>query len=434
MERLLLLFDRYPYPHECCPKFAGNAVTARGSTLKCHAFRCGVLIALRALGSKGAVGAMITAGDQPEDINGITLYDVSGLAINEVWQGYASDLCRPMSVADFVTVIDPIMPRTVHKERGCVFVGRDSRKNSVELMNVLLQGIASIGVKHVNLGLVTTPQLRFYVSESNFYNHIDPRVLFPKLYLSTLERAASTLYASDGRQLDRFKLEVYVDCSNGPASHVLASLSSRLRHDGIDLKLYNTCKSSTNDLMRLDHKEILEGAVCCTLNADCTSAQFFVQRDASRVGLGSKIVAMCASYMVYLTKGLGTDTAIGVLLDDSCGSACENFVKHGVGAVANVFTKRIDTSDVVSKCAAPYDVSVCFTTSGRGRIYFKNAFVDDLESCEDCEDAPASLRIAKLLAIRDMMAPNTEDAITTLILIVAILKEGVGIGEWVDMF
>ena len=78
-------------------------------------------------------------------------YDIRGVVPEEINPNFAFDLGKAIA-----TVLKPTS----------IIVGRDARSSSEELLNALIEGLRSVGVTIVNLGLVSTPQFYFSLISS----------------------------------------------------------------------------------------------------------------------------------------------------------------------------------------------------------------------------------------------------------------------------
>jgi phosphoacetylglucosamine mutase len=429
----------YPKPMGFLPIYGTAGFRAHASLLHSTLFRCGILIAARSLSVKKNVGAMITASHNPEEYNGIKLIDFTGDMLDTEWEQVATKLCQAETDEDIEECIKTVMPC----KNGCnrnfkVFIGRDTRSTCKDLLCPLIDGIAAMEVKHVNLGMVTTPQLHFFVSNSNKYNHIESQVLFPELYYTTLLNAFETLFEPDGY----VRTPLYVDCANGVGGLIMSEVVAKMERceSKLDLKivLRNIGEGRLNDGCGADYvqthrdfpehfENVPEGARCCSLDGDADRIVYFTRRRGQFMLLdGDRLSILYASYLKYLLLYIPCSISMGIIQTPYANGKSTSFIEKAMNLPVSISCTGIKH---LSKEARKYDIGVYFEPCGHGSIYFDKNLINKLEEYEDDNE-----HVLKLLAIYSLMNQNIGDGIACILLAEAILSAGCPLEDWVSFY
>lgn len=140
--------------------------------------RMGILSCLRSASLNGeSVGIMITASHNPENDNGVKLADSNGGMMVQNWERMATQIANAQ---DDELVLQWIkeqfdknkINRLTNKKNDTmvVHIGRDTRSHSFALSQLVVSSVVAMGGYAIDHGLVTTPQLHYYVLRSNMQN------------------------------------------------------------------------------------------------------------------------------------------------------------------------------------------------------------------------------------------------------------------------
>ena len=130
-------------------------------------FRVGCISGIRARCRGLACGVMITASHNEDTDNGAKIIDPEGSMLCESWEGFCEEVVNALSSEELATLLcDKLKSnKTTPALSGLVFVGCDTRKSSLRLLNCVLRGINAVNCVSENWGLLTTPALHHIVQQ-----------------------------------------------------------------------------------------------------------------------------------------------------------------------------------------------------------------------------------------------------------------------------
>ncbi len=118
---------------------------------------------------------MITASHNPENDNGVKLADSNGGMMVQNWERMATQIANAKddeSVLQWMKEKFDKINRLKNKKNitMVVHIGRDTRSHSFALSQLVIRAVVAMGGYAIDHGLVTTPQLHYYVLRSNMQN------------------------------------------------------------------------------------------------------------------------------------------------------------------------------------------------------------------------------------------------------------------------
>jgi hypothetical protein len=255
----------HPKPPGFSPSYGTAGFRCDASLLDSTVFRCGLLIAARALGTGAACGVMITASHNVDSDNGVKLVEPSGEMLEPDWEGYATRLAQADGgaavAAELAAVLAAHPPAPGAAEAAAaaagagggagarargprVVVGIDTRASGPRLAAACRAGAAALGVPVSDVGVVTTPELHSEVVACNAYG-----ALGEGPYLTSLAQSFRTL--ADGTAAPATPL--YVDCANGVGGLKIRDMAPGLAALGLRLELANTGSGRLNHMCGADY-------------------------------------------------------------------------------------------------------------------------------------------------------------------------------------
>lgn len=436
MDALLLASRKYPKPDNFIPSYGTAGFRANASLLNSTMFRCGIIIAARAIITKKTTGAVCTASHNISSDNGIKLVDPSGDMLDPKWETYANSICQAETeeeISNIVKTLVPCFPKQCASNK-VVLIGHDTRESCDDLVKILVEGIKTLGVKANVIGMMTTPQLHFYVHNANKYSHIAMNVLFPQLYFTTVENSFDVLFKRGTPKT------VHVDCANGVGYHTLLKFIPKLESLGLHVDMRNTGHGKLNfncgaDYVQKEGKfpdnfeNIPENSYCCSLDGDADRLVYFTKINGKFVLLnGDRLACLYGIYLKFLIMNI------------------ENFPEYTMGIVQTAYANGSSTSfmELGMKCevkhtptgvkylhniAKEYDIGIYFESNGHGTILFDPEFIKKVEELDD-----DNYHVIKFLAVANLMNQNVGDGISNLLLAETVFTTGYAIDEWIQLY
>lgn len=200
---------------------------------------------------------MITASHNVPEDNGVKLIDpmvctillmydwgladrcVQGEMLEESWEAHAATLANAATDEDVLAIyshlivslkINPSVPARV-------IFARDTRESGPALVTSLVDALTAVGADFTDHGLLTTPQLHYFVRCINTQKppHTEAYgVATEQGYYEKIGNAYKKLMQGKPKQGT-----VTVDCANGIGAPKLKSLADFIGKDALDIKIIN---------------------------------------------------------------------------------------------------------------------------------------------------------------------------------------------------
>ncbi|GBF88939.1 phosphoacetylglucosamine mutase [Raphidocelis subcapitata] len=429
----------HPKPAGFLPSYGTAGFRCGASLLDSTVFRCGLLIAARALAAGAACGVMITASHNVDTDNGVKLVDPSGEMLEPAWEELATALAQAGSdaaVADALAAVLAAHPPAAAPAAQVgprVVLGRDTRDSGPRLAAAAAAGAAALGVAVVDVGVVTTPELHSAVVALNKY-----AALGEEPYFTALTESFRTLVAGTPPP----GTPLFVDCANGVGGLKLAEMAAPLAALGLRLELVNRGEGRLNHDCGADYvqkeqtfpeglRDVPEGARCCSIDGDADRVVFFTKRAGKFVLLdGDKIATLAAVFLRRLLASLppalvSPPLRIGVVQTAYANGASTDYITRELGLEVACTATGVKHLHHVAK---GFDVGIYFESNGHGTVLFDPAAVERLAALDD------QVGVVHILAVGRLMNQAVGDAISGALLVEAVLRCGTTLEAWEGLY
>ncbi|OLY82610.1 Phosphoacetylglucosamine mutase [Smittium mucronatum] len=432
---ILAASEKYPNTHG--PFSYGTAgFRTTGENLHSTVFRMGIISALRSkklLGS--AIGVMITASHNKEGDNGIKLVDPMGEMLSQAWENYCTLIANAADSQELLKIIkDMITIEDINIDRpSTVLYACDTRPTSESLVTSLEAGLKAIHAKSVNYGVVTTPQLHFFVRCTNTANSSVPYGV-PSVQ-GYNDKMANAYKAFLNRvQLDGIgSSPLKIDCANGVGAPQVKLLLDAIGKDYLPAELYNTdvyVAGKLNVDCGADHVKVnkappssmpmVVGERYCSFDGDADRLLYFYLDENKNFKYldGDKISSLIAMHLKDLlqTSGL-SNIKLGVVQTAYANGSSTRYIRKSLQlpvSITNTGVKYLHAE------AENFDIGIYFEANGHGSVLFSKNAVEIMENADP--QSPAQMEaINKLKAFRDLVNEAVGDAMSDMLLVEGIL-------------
>jgi phosphoacetylglucosamine mutase len=424
--------QKFPKPSDFIPRYGTAGYRAEAHLLHSTMFRCGILMAIRALVQKETkvTGICLTASHNPAPDNGIKMVEPTGEMLQQRFEPIADEFANADSDEDLARLVLEFMAKegVAADATGTVLIAHDTRPSGPELAEAAAAGVRCVGAEPQFLGLLTTPQLHWAVMRTN-----------QKLpsgeadYYSVLSSAFVELAGKADPPMP-----LYVDCANGVGGPKIGALAPHLEAAGLNLKLLNIGEGVLNggcgsDFVQNNRttpesfEDIPAGARCCAVDGDADRLVYFSPLEsydnggdkAKKVILldGDKIAALAAGLIKDLVAQLPGDlksSSVGVVQTAYANGASTKFLKESVECDVAVTPTGVK---FLHEAAHAFDAGIYFEANGHGTVLFKSSFLKALATVAG-ENSAAT----ELLALNSVINAAVGDAVSGILIVEAALR------------
>lgn len=391
--------------------------------------RCGVLMAIKSAKDNKGTGIVITASHNPEKDNGVKLIDHTGEMIDPEWEIYANELAISHDPQQVIAkLVKQFQLTHTDLQKAHVVIGYDTRPSSKHLYECCVSGVRTLGAVVVDKGLVTTPELQYYIQAYNTSSNLTfvefLATSFKDLLLTLTQ--ASTLTSSQ----DQDVLRVCVDCANGVGSIKLRQLATALESTGISLELFNTGEGMLNHECGADYVEktrnfpintpqtALKSGVHFSIDGDADRIVGFINIDGKlKLVSGDKFSVLFAHFInQHIDKS--HDIKCAIVQTAYANGASTHYVRNNLEGFEIVCTSTGVRH--LHHAAKQYDVGIYFESNGHGTVLIN-------------KNLHNQSNVLKHLG--NVLSQVTGDALGNLLAVLCILKTGsVNVNEWINMY
>ncbi|ANB15155.1 phosphoacetylglucosamine mutase PCM1 [Sugiyamaella lignohabitans] len=424
--------DNYPKPDGIKFGYGTAGFRYNANILSSTVFRVGVLAALRSryLGGK-VIGVMITASHNPPPDNGAKIVDPAGDMLEEAWETYATDLANAATSQDLADRVNELIKNLnidISTPANVIYA-RDSRESGPALVKALEAGLkAAHDAKSTDYGLLTTPQLHYLVKSLNTLKSANSYgVPTEEGYYKKLANAYKKVLSGSE------PYSITIDAANGIGAPKVSELVKHLEGT-IDMTLINgkyedpslLNSSCGADYVKTNQRlpggldaDVPKLKLFCSFDGDADRIVFFYIDEDGKFRLldGDKIATLAASFLKDLVQETNSGLNIGVVQTAYANGSSTEYLE----SVLKVPVVCTPTGvKHLHHAAQQFDIGVYFEANGHGTVLFHPDAVAKLQTFQVSSPAQKAA-IDTLLALSDLVNQTVGDALSDLLLVLAIL-------------
>lgn len=402
-------------------------------------YRMGILATLRSKAKRATIGVMITASHNDEPDNGVKLVDPLGEMLEASWEVIATDLANAKDDELATKLTSIVSNNSIDLGfEASVFVGRDTRPSSPFLAQAVVDGVNSINGKVTDYGVVSTPQIHFFVACQNTnkaYGSPDEDGYFSKLSSAFKHLRGQTFNKGS------YQNTLQVDGANGVGALKMKILQQHL-DNSLNVSVFNDGNGKLNFQCGADYVKVIQkppqnmpldiGVRAASVDGDADRLVYFYLNDQGIFKLldGDKIATLIAGYIQKLLKESGLKLALGLVQTAYANGSSTDYINKTLGvqvACAATGVKHLHHK------ALEFDIGVYFEANGHGTVIFSPSATESIkEAALNTSLSEGAMKSAKQLsALMDVINQTVGDALSDLLLVETVLHaNGWSIADW----
>jgi len=354
-------------------------------------YRMGVLATLRSKVKNGSViGVMITASHNPAPDNGVKLVDPAGEMLEQAWEAIATQVANADD-GELAKVVDQLVQdqKVDLTVEANVYIGRDTRPSSDGLSKAVLDGIEAAGGKVKDYGVVTTPQLHYFVVCENTkgaYGDPSNQGYFKKLAQAFMD--FKEMFPDVGGYMN----ELDFDGANGVGAVSMKDFIKAINPDVLKINIYNDDVENGEllnfkcgaDFVKVQQKspESLPGIAlrrCVSFDGDADRVVYFYTDKSGIFHLldGDRIATLIASYLKQLLAESGIVLDLGLVQTAYANGSSTEYITNKL----NVPVACVPTGvKHLHHKALDFDIGVYFEANGHGTVVYSQKAQDSINN------------------------------------------------------
>lgn len=434
--------EMYPKTEKGDIQYGTAGFRTKATKLGYVMYRMGLLAVLRARYKKAAIGVMITASHNPEPDNGVKLVDPHGEMLEQSWEEWATKFANVGDDELEATIKEIIDEYKIEMtDRVHILIGKDTRPSSPSLAESVRNGVLALSGKPIDYGIVTTPQLHYFVNCRNTKEQYG--VATEEGYYKKLTTAFIKLR---GEEFNRgnYKNRIFYDGANGVGAKKIKFFRERLG-DCLSIRMFNDAIIGTGKLNHLcgsDHvksqQTFPEGLPrepnvrCVSVDGDADRIVYYYLDHEDNFHLldGDRIATLLAAYLKEEVVKTGLELELGLVQTAYANGASTDYIMNKLKlpvACTPTGVKHLHHR------AQGYDIGIYFEANGHGTILFSQNAKTKLkeQTTSDVSSEKQQAAAQRLLYFIDVVNETVGDAISDMLAVETVLHaKGWDVHEW----
>lgn len=345
------------------------------------------------------------------------------------WETYATSFANASSVEELQTLYNQLVEKLEIDTGipGRVIYGRDSRESGPRLVAALEDGFKVSGAEVADYGVVTTPQLHYIVRCLNTKESSDSYGEPTELgYYEKLSEAYKKVLNGYSKAYS-----ITIDAANGVGGPKIEELAKYLE-GFISVKVVNNKYDQPQllnsncgaDYVKTQQKlpsgiEPENLKLYASFDGDADRIVFFFVDEENNFKLldGDKIATLCASFLHDLAVQSDVGFSLGVVQTAYANGSSTEYLTNTLKVPVECTATGVKH---LHHAAQHFGIGVYFEANGHGTVLFDPNIIGTLKASKVSSPAQ-QLAIDSLLALSDLINQTVGDAISDLLLVIAIL-------------
>ncbi|XP_050303430.1 phosphoacetylglucosamine mutase [Anthonomus grandis grandis] len=444
----------YAFAREMYPKTVKHDISygtagfrTRATDLHYVMYRMGLLAVLRARVKKAVIGVMITASHNPEPDNGVKLVDPMGEMLEQSWEKWATKLANVPDDKLESVINELIKEYDIQNmnDRPEILVGKDTRPSSPSLAKAVIDGVLAMGGKPIDYGIVTTPQLHYFVVCKNTNKAYGEPT--EEGYYRKLTNAFKKVRGDDFNNGNYINKVLY-DGANGVGAKKVKFLKEGLEGSLI-IDMYNDeiiGSGKLNYLCGADYVKTNQtfptglpqtpNQRCCSVDGDADRLMYYYLDENEKFHMmdGDRIATLIAGYLKEILENTGLKLNLGLVQTAYANGASTDYITNELKVPVACVPTGVKW---LHHKALEYDIGVYFEANGHGTVVFKDEAKRKIKSAFQTNNLTKTQKDAtlRLINIIDIINETVGDAISDMLLVETILHaKGWDIKQWEEAY
>ncbi|XP_049824037.1 phosphoacetylglucosamine mutase isoform X2 [Aethina tumida] len=386
---------------------------------------------------------MITASHNPEPDNGVKLVDPMGEMLDQSWEAWATKLAN-VPDNQLESVVNEIVSHFKIEnmnDRVEIYIGKDTRPSSPSLSEAVAHGVRAVSGKPIDFGIVTTPQLHYFVCCKNTQGAYGKPT--EDGYYRKLCGAFKSL-RGDKYENGNYNNTIVYDGANGVGAKKVKYLKEVLG-DSLQIQMYNDEIIGSGKLNYLCGADFVKSQQkyptgipdqanvrCCSVDGDADRLVYYYKDENNALHLmdGDRIATLIAGYIKESLALTGINLNLGLVQTAYANGASTDYITKQLKVPVSCVPTGVKH---LHHKALDYDIGVYFEANGHGTVVFSQNAKDKLKEAGQNENLNEEQRKAskKMLNLIDVINETVGDAISDMLLVETILHDkGWSIQDW----